>query len=45
MAEDAKQWDALISHASEDKDNFVRPLATALRALGVSGWYDEFKLG
>ena len=37
-----KQWDAVISHASEDKDDFVRPLAQALNQLGVRIWYDEF---
>jgi hypothetical protein len=39
-----KKWDLFISHASEDKDSFVRPLATALRQLGVMVWYDEFSL-
>jgi hypothetical protein len=38
-----KDWDAFISHAFEDKE-FVRPLAVALRSLGVSIWYDEFSL-
>jgi hypothetical protein len=38
------QWDAFISHATEDKDNFVRPLAHALSALGAKVWYDEFSL-
>jgi hypothetical protein len=33
-----------ISHASEDKDDFVRPLATALNSFGASVWYDEFSL-
>src|SRR5262245_16145823 len=37
-------WDVFISHASEDKDSFVRPLAVALQSLGVSVWYDEFSL-
>jgi len=40
----AKQWDTFISHASEDKDDFVRPLAQALAQLGVKVWYDEFAL-
>jgi len=40
----APQWDAFISHASEDKKSFVRPLAHALTALGASVWYDEFSL-
>src|SRR5437762_11450419 len=39
-----KEWDAFISHASEDKDGFVRPLAHALAQLGVKIWYDEFTL-
>src|SRR5713101_4545514 len=39
-----KRWDVFISHASEDKNTFVRPLAIALRNLGVSVWYDEFSL-
>jgi hypothetical protein len=38
------QWGAFISHASEDKDSFVRPLARALGSLGVNVWYDEFTL-
>lgn len=41
---DIKRWDAFISHASEDKETFVRPLAVALRALGLKIWYDEFSL-
>lgn len=36
--------DVFISHASEDKDDLVRPLAEALRERGVSVWYDEFSL-
>lgn len=39
-----KTWDVFISHASEDKESFVRPLSIALRNLGVSVWYDEFSL-
>lgn len=37
-------WDAFISHASEDKEAFVRPLATALQEFGAKIWYDEFTL-
>lgn len=37
-------WDAFVSHASEDKDAFARPLAEALRARNLSIWYDEFTL-
>lgn len=39
-----QQYDVFICHASEDKESFVRPLAEALRRLGVSVWYDEFSL-
>lgn len=42
---DAKAYDVFISHASEDKDDIVRPLAHALLELGVAVWYDEFVLG
>lgn len=38
------KWDVFISHASEDKDDFVRPLANALRSFGFKVWYDEFTL-
>lgn len=37
-------WDAFISHASEDKDDFVRPLANKLVSMGLTIWYDEFTL-
>lgn len=33
--------DFFISHASEDKDNLVRPLVSELARLGISVWYDE----
>ncbi len=36
--------DVFISHASEDKDDFVRPLANALIAEGLNVWYDEMTL-
>ncbi|MDD3416016.1 MAG: toll/interleukin-1 receptor domain-containing protein [Lachnospiraceae bacterium] len=39
-----KMWDVFISHASEDKDDFVRPLAESLQKCGVKVWYDEFEL-
>ncbi len=38
------QHDLFISHASEDKDSFVRPLAQALQRLGLRVWFDEFEL-
>jgi hypothetical protein len=36
--------DVFISHASEDKDDIVRPLALALIEKGLDVWYDEFTL-
>lgn len=39
-----KKWDVFISHASEDKDDFVRDLANFLTKLNVKVWYDEFSL-
>ena len=41
---DEKKYDIFISHASEDKDAIVRPLATILERLTVRVWYDEFSL-
>lgn len=38
------EYDVFISHASEDKDEIVRPLAHALQALGLKVWYDEFEM-
>ncbi len=40
----SREYDVFISHASEDKDSIVRPLAHALRDGGLSVWYDEFEL-
>lgn len=39
-----KEFDLFISHASEDKDNFVRPLVIELEKAGYKVWYDEFTL-
>ncbi len=39
-----KKWDAFISHESEEKETFVRPLAIAMRNLSISVWYSEFSL-
>ena len=39
-----KEYDVFISHASEDKDEVVRPLAQALLSSGLKVWYDEFEL-
>ncbi|CEG29450.1 toll/interleukin-1 receptor domain-containing protein [Bacillus sp. B-jedd] len=38
------EYDLFISHASEDKESFVRPLAQVLSKLKVNVWYDEFSL-
>lgn len=37
-------YDVFISHASEDKENFVRRLATKLINKGLRVWYDELSL-
>lgn len=39
-----RAYDVFISHAGEDKPEVVRPLAKALRELGLAVWYDEFEL-
>jgi TIR domain len=38
-----KEWDAFISHASEDKDVVV-PLADMLRRAGLKIWLDKHEL-
>lgn len=38
------KYDAFISHASEDKVDFVRPLAEKLLSSGFKIWYDDFQL-
>lgn len=38
------EYDIFISHASEDKDDFVRPLAEYLKSKSIKVWYDEFTL-
>ncbi|MCO4098422.1 MAG: toll/interleukin-1 receptor domain-containing protein [Gemmatimonas sp.] len=38
------RFDVFISHASEDKESFVRALATTLREKGLAVWYDDFAL-
>src|SRR5437762_2444001 len=38
-------WDVFICHASEDKEDFARPLADALRKEGVRVWFDDFEIG
>jgi hypothetical protein len=38
------QWDYFIPHAVEDRDEIVRPLADALNATGLLGWYLDYAL-
>lgn len=40
----AKEHDVFVCHASEDKDDIARPLAEALRACGLTVWFDEFAM-
>ncbi|MBU2534301.1 MAG: TIR domain-containing protein [Alphaproteobacteria bacterium] len=44
LTREQENHDFFISHASEDKDGFVRDLASALRERGANVWYDEFAL-
>lgn len=39
-----EQYDIFISHASQDKESFVEPLANLLRDMGFRVWYDDFVL-
>ena len=39
-----KLHDVFICHASEDKDELVRPLAEALRSHHLEVWFDEFSV-
>ena len=41
---DNKQYDFFISHASEDKEDFVKALADGLTEEGCKVWYDNFVL-
>ena len=34
-------WDVFVSHASEDKEEFARPLVDALQSNGLKVWFDE----
>lgn len=38
------QRDIFICHASEDKDEVVRPMVEAFSQVGVSCWYDEAEI-
>ncbi len=37
-------YDVFVSHASEDKEIFVRKIANKLRQKGYRVWYNEFTL-
>ena len=37
-------YDVFVSHASEDKDEFVRDFVSCLQENGLNVWYDEFTL-
>ena len=39
-----REFEVFISHATEDKDDVVRPLAHALDERDIDVWYDEFEL-
>ena len=39
-----KKYDVFVSHASEDKEPFVRPFVDALKERKVDVWYDDFEL-
>lgn len=39
-----RKYDVFISHASEDKEAVVRPLALSLQKRGLIVWYDEFEM-
>jgi hypothetical protein len=37
-------YDVFVSHASEDKEDFVKPFVDALQAKGLKVWYDAITL-
>jgi hypothetical protein len=40
-AASTQAWDVFVSHASEDKETFARPLVRALESRGLTVWFDE----
>lgn len=44
LKSEQQQYDVFICHASEDKGDFVDPLAEMLSEVGVRVWYDKFTL-
>lgn len=43
-AGEAEAYDVFISHAWEDKEDFVQSLAEKAREAGIKVWYDKFSL-
>lgn len=43
-ADEAAMYDVFISHASEDKKDYVQPLVEALQDAGIRVWYDALEL-
>ena len=43
-ANEEKTYDVFVSHASEDKDDFVRDFVKCLQENGLEVWYDETTL-
>lgn len=44
ISETAATYDFFVSHASEDKEEFVEGLANELKSRGATVWYDNFTL-
>ncbi len=42
--EEREHPNVFVSHASEDKDRFVRAFATQLREKGIEAWVDEWEI-
>ncbi len=42
--ETQREWDVFICHASEDKNDVARPLASKLMEQGLRVWFDELSL-
>ncbi len=43
-SEKIMSYDVFVCHASEDKKDFVEPMAQLLQQRGLSVWYDDFTL-
>lgn len=40
-----EEFDVFISHASEDKDGFVKDFCNKLKLENIKFWYDEYEIG